>query len=147
MTLRSLLLAALMALVFAADPALAQTTVVDGTSIFGAWRPYLVEIVSIGVAALAGWLFNLARVRLGLDIDARHRDTLETALNNAVGLVINQLDSHAGALKLDVKNAVLAEAVTYVMKGAPDALKHFGLTPDRIREKVLAKAGALVPAA
>jgi hypothetical protein len=127
-------------------PAAAQSTVIDAGSIFGAWKPYIVEILASVIALLAGWVFNLLRVRFGLDIDARHRETLETTLTNAVGVVLNQLEAYGGSAKLDVKNAILAEAVTYVLKGAPDALRHFGLTEDRIREKIVAKAGALVPA-
>ncbi len=52
----------------------------------------------------------------------------------------------AGGIRLDVKNAAIAEAVTYVLKGAPDALKYFGLGPERLREMIVAKAGAAIPA-
>lgn len=146
---RSPLLAALIALAFVAilaPSALSQSTVVDGGSVLAVWKPYIVEMLAGAVTLLVGWVFNLLRVRLGLDIDARHRATLETALGNAVGVVLNQIDTYGGAAKLDVKNAILAEAVTYVLKGAPDALRHFGLTEDRIREKIIAKAGAMIPA-
>jgi hypothetical protein len=137
---RTLLLAALIALVFATAPALAST-VIDGGSIFGAWRPYIVEIVGIAIAAVVGWIVNLVRTRLGLEIEARHREALQTALTNAAGLAINQLGGAAGGLRVDVRSAALAEAVTYVLKGAPDALRYFGLTEDRLRDMIAAKVG------
>lgn len=142
---RSLFAAALIALVCFAAPAFAQATVVDGGSIFGAWKPYITEVVSGAIALLVGWVVNTARQRFNLDIEAHHREALQTALANAAGLAINQLDGVAGGVKFDVKNAAIAEAVAYVMKGAPDALRYFGLKPDRLREMIVAKAGAALP--
>jgi hypothetical protein len=141
---RALLLAPFLLVMVLAAPASAQ--VIDGASIFGVWKPYIVEIVTGAIAALVGWVINLARQRFNLDIEARHRDALQTTLSNAAGLLINQLDGVAGGIKLDVKNAAIAEAVTYVLKGAPDALKYFGLGPERLREMIVAKAGATIPA-
>jgi hypothetical protein len=137
---RTLLPAALVALVFATAPALAAS-VIDGGSIFGAWRPYIVEIVAILIAGLAGWIFNLLRTQLGLAIESRHRDALQTALTNAAGLVIGKGENLAGKLQITVRNDAIAEAVSYVLKGAPDALAYFGLTPDRLRQMIEAKVG------
>lgn len=138
--LRTLLPAALIALVLATAPALAAT-VIDGESIFGAWRPYIVEIVGILVAAVVGWIVKLIRDKIGLDIEARHREALQTALNNAAGLIIGKGENLAGKLKITVQNDAIAEAVSYVLKGAPDALAYFGVTPDRVRQMIEAKVG------
>lgn len=137
---RSSLLAALAALVLATAPALAAS-VIDGGSIFGAWRPYIVEIVGIVIAGLVGWIVKLIRDKLNIDIEARHREALQTALTNAAGLVIGKGEHLAGRLKVDVKNDAVAEAVSYVLKGAPDALAYFGVTPDRVRQMIEAKVG------
>lgn len=137
---RTLLLAALIALVFATAPALAST-VIDGGSIFGVWRPYIVEIVGILIAGMVGWIVNLLRIRFGLEIEARHREALQTALTNAAGLVIGKGENLAGKLQIDVKSEAIAEAVSYVLKGAPDALAYFGVTPDRVRQMIEAKVG------
>jgi hypothetical protein len=137
---RSSLLAALVALAFATAPALAAS-VIDGGSIFGSWRPYIVEIVGIAIATVVGWIVNLLRIRFGLEIEARHREALQTALTNAAGLVIGKGENLAGKLQVTVRNDAIAEAVSYVLKGAPDALAYFGLTPDRVRQMVEAKVG------
>lgn len=141
---RSLFAAALIALVCTAAPAFAQATVIDGGSIFGAWKPYITEVVAGAIALLVGWVVNTARQRFNLDIEARHRDALQTALTNAAGLALGQLDGAAGRIRLEIGNAAVAEAVTYVMKGAPDALKYFGLGPDRLHEMIVAKAGTSI---
>jgi hypothetical protein len=137
---RALLPAALVALAFATAPALAAS-VIDGGSIFGVWRPYIVEIVGILIAGMVGWIVNLLRIRFGLEIEARHREALQTALTNAAGLVIGKGENLAGKLQVTVRNDAIAEAVSYVLKGAPDALAYFGLTPDRVRQMVEAKVG------
>jgi hypothetical protein len=137
---RTLLLAALIALVFAAAPALAST-VIDGGSIFGSWRPYIVEIVGIAIAAVVGWIVKLLRDKLNIEIEARHREALQTAVTNAAGLVIGKGEHLASKLKITVQNDAIGEAVAYVLKGAPDALAYFGVTPDRVRQMIEAKVG------
>lgn len=132
-------------------PAVAQVatdTRIDGGSIFGAWRPYIVETVSILIAALVGWVVNLIRRRTGLEIEAKHRDALQTALTNAAGLVIAKAGDLASALQLDTRNAALNEGIAYVLKSAPDALAFFGITRESLKEKLEAKLGlAVVPPA
>ena len=134
------LVAAPLIMLAAASPALAQATL-DGASIFGAWKPYITEILAGVGAIIAGWIVKLARDKLGLDIEARHREVLQTALTNAAGLVVNSLGGVASTARLDVRSPALAEAVTYVLKGAPDALAYFGLSAERVREMVMARAG------
>lgn len=130
-----------------ASSASAQTETVNVGSIFGAWRPYLTELVSIAIAAFLGWVLNLIRQRTGLDIEARHREALQTALTNAAGLVISRVDGAAAAVKIPVGSPVIREGVEYVLKGAPDALKYFGITPDSLRDKVFAKVGVVASSA
>lgn len=142
---RTLIAAALIALVFVSAPAFAQSTVIDGGSIFGAWKPYIVEVVGIAVAAIIGLLAAAAKKWLGITIEAGLRDTLQTALTNGAGLALNKIEAATAGMKIDVKNAAVAEAVTYVMKGAPDAIAHFGLTPERLRVMVEAKLGVVKP--
>lgn len=144
MTLLRILGALLFAIVLApllVLPAAAQS--LDVQTILDVARPWLVEMAGALAALVVAWIANVLRQRLNLDIEARHREALQTALTNAVGLAIVKVDTMAGGAKLDLRNAVLAEAVSYVLKGAPDALRYFGVTPERVREMVLAKAGVV----
>ena len=121
------------------NPALAQTTTIDAGGIFGAWRPYLVELASIAAMAVVGLLAELARRKFNLSIEAEYRTSLQTALTNAAGLALNKLGNSLQGKEIPVNSPALAAAVNYVGKAAPEALKKFGLAPEDLREKILAK--------
>ncbi len=73
--------------------------------------------------------------KLGIDIEAKNREALQSALHNAAITAV----SRAG---ID-KNGVSATAVDYVKSSVPDAIKKFGLDRDKIKkllEPHLAKA-------
>jgi hypothetical protein len=128
--------AALFVLVSA--PAFAQTQV-PVESIYGVLQPYLLAVVSVIATAIVGWLAELLRRKFNLDIDAAHRDALQTALVNGAGLLIGKAGSAIADRKIDLKSAVLAEAVNYVLQAVPDAIRHFGITPEAVAEKLQAK--------
>lgn len=115
------------------------TTTIDVGSIFGAWKPYIVEILSIAVMAVGGWLAELARRKFNLSIEASHRDALQTALTNGAGLVLNKLGNNLQGKTIDVHSALLATAIEYVTKAAPNALAQFDLGPKEIAERIVAK--------
>lgn len=123
-------------------PALAQApaaSTVDVGGIFGAWRPYLLDIIGVAAAAIAGLICELLRRKLNLSISAEHREALQRALTNAAGLALNSLGNKLDGKTIDVKSPEVAQAVNYVAKAAPDALAHFGLTPQALEEKIVAK--------
>ncbi|WP_046869346.1 hypothetical protein [Microvirga massiliensis] len=131
------------AILLAPTAAFAQDTTVDVGSIFGALQPLLTEMITVLIAIALTWLWNLLRCKFGLEIEAKHREALQTSLTNAAGLIVARAGTAATGLRLDVRSVLLAEAVEYVLKAAPDALKHFDLTPESIREKLEAKIGVL----
>src|SRR5687767_1420717 len=100
-----------------------------GSAVFDLFRPYLVELASIFIAAVVGYLATSLKAKLGIDIEAKHREALQAALTNAAGLVINRAGGMVGAIRLPTQNPLILEGVDYVVKSAPDALKHFGITP------------------
>lgn len=119
-------------------PAFAQTTVaVEG--IYDVLQPYLLAVVSVVATAITGWLAELLRRKFNLDIDAAHREALQTALTNGAGLLIGKAGSAISGKRIDMKNAALAEAVLYVLEAVPDAIRHFGITPEAVAEKLQAK--------
>jgi hypothetical protein len=144
--MKTLILAGLMAcaigLGFLTSPALAQTAI-DGGAVFGLVKPYLVELIGVAIFALLGWGTKILKAKTGIEIDAKHRDTIQLALTNAAGLVISKAGDHMIGRKMDLKNEALAQAVGYVIKAAPEAIEHFGLTAAELREKIEAKIGVL----
>lgn len=124
--------------VFVSAPAFAQGEVA-AEGIYNVLQPYLLALVSVVATAIVGWLAELLRRKFNLDIDAAHRDALQTALTNGAGLLIGKAGDALASRKLDLKSAALAEAVNYVLQSVPDAIRHFGITPEAIAEKLQAK--------
>lgn len=122
-----------------------------GTLIFNAVRPFVVELASVIISAAVLWLVGTVKAKFNIDIDAKHRDALQAALTNAAGLVINRVGGVAGAISLPAGSVELRRGVDYVVESAPDALKHFGITPEAagqvLAEKLEAKIGVLATGA
>lgn len=141
------LAAACLGLLALAGIATAQTPSA-GSAIFEVFRPFLVELASVFVSAVVFWIATTMKAKLNIDIEARHREALQAALTNAAGLVINRAGGMASALILPSRNPMILEGVDYVVKSAPDALKHFGITPEAagavLTEKLEAKIGVMV---
>lgn len=119
-----------------------------GSAVFEIVRPFLVEAAGVLISALMVWLVAIVRTKFKIEIEAKHREALQAALTNAAGLVINRAGGMASALILPSRNPLIIEGVDYVVKSAPDALKHFGITPEAagavLTEKLEAKIGVMV---
>ncbi|SPL65332.1 hypothetical protein [Ochrobactrum soli] len=128
-------------LIGAVAGALAQdaATSVKASTIFDVFMPYIQEAAFALVAAAVGWLLVKWSKLTGLNIEASHRDALQTTLQNAVNFGLNRLEDKANKASINVKSAVLAAAIDYVFKSAPDAVKFFGLTPERLGDLLEAK--------
>lgn len=111
-----------------------------------ALQPFILELFGLIIVALGGWLVKIVRDRFGIEIEAKHREALQSALNNAVNLAFGALVKRkAGEAKVIVDGtADVSAAVAYVKKSVPDAVKHFELSDARIKEllepKIVAKA-------
>lgn len=130
--------------VFVPASAFAQSEIA-AESIYAIVQPYLLVIVSVMATAIVGWLAELLRRKFSLDIEASHREALQTALTNGAGLLLGKLGGALAGRKLDLKSIVLAEAVNYVLRSVPDAVRHFGVTPEAIAEKLEAKLSQMKP--
>lgn len=130
-------LAAPVVLLLAVSIARADALVAVG-DIWNGLVPYIVAALGALISAAVGWLVYLVNRKLGLSIDDSLRDSLQTAAANAAGLVVGGLGNRLAGVTLDVRSALVADAVNYVLKAAPDAVAHFGLTPDAVAQKILA---------
>lgn len=76
--------------------------------------PHVLEIISIVLASMLGWAANTARKKWGIDIEAKHRDALHSALMTGARLAfqrgltgqeaINQILQH---VQISVPDAVI----------------------------------------
>jgi predicted regulator of Ras-like GTPase activity (Roadblock/LC7/MglB family) len=96
-------------------------------------------LLQTAAALLVGYLALLAKTKFNLSIEKDHRDALQTALTNAASLVVQKVGQLPFGQTIEISNPAVAEAVNYVIRAVPDAIKAFGLTPDALAEKIAAK--------
>lgn len=121
---------------FAAD---VSPTAVDFSPIL----TQLIELVALLLAAVVAWAISrlqaYLRKKIGLDIDAQMRAVIDGAVNNAIAFGAAKAKELAAAnATIDVKNAQLKLAADYVVAHAPDALAHFGVTPEALERRIIA---------
>ncbi|EUB97321.1 hypothetical protein PMI07_000897 [Rhizobium sp. CF080] len=127
-----------MAVVALAQEAASNTTV-SGGSIFAVVAPYILELASVLVAAIVAWLSAKVKTLIGIQIEAKHREALQSALQNGINLGMSKAGGWISAKDYDLKNKALAEGVNYVLASVPDAIKFFGLTPEKLGKLIEAK--------
>ena len=91
-----------------------------------ALAPYLLELLAAILTIIIGWLAALARARWGIEIEARHREALHSALMTGV--------RHALARGLQEREAVAEATVDYVRTSVPDALSALRPGPQQLIE-------------
>lgn len=110
--------------------------------------PILLAGLAIALSAWIVWAFH-TRVRPFLEkyvapaildrIEQKAASALNTALQNGIAIAMNKVEAveqqHA---TVDVKNDWAAQAASYTLKFAPDAVAKFGLTPEDLALKALA---------
>lgn len=137
--------AALFVAVVIAAPALALAQTVDpstsvpASGLFDILQPYVVDILGVVITAAVAWGCTWLRQIFGLTVDKAHRDALETGLANAAGLIVNKAGAKLSGKSIPVGSGLLADGIVYVMEHVPEAIAYFGLSPDAIARKVLAK--------
>ena len=104
-------LAALMALVLLAVPAAAQDSPAAG--LVAAVTPLLIDLLAIVLMAALTWAAAWGKRKFGVDIEAKHRDALHSALMTGARLAAARQLTGLGALQL---------ILDYVRKSVPDAL-------------------------
>lgn len=108
----------------------------------------IIGIVFGAIAGLLAWgvgsVISLVRKKTGLEIDDNIRSYLETALQNGLNWAQLKVLEEAKDIKdPEVKSELLADAANYVLDKVPDAVDHFGLTPDRMLELIEARLPSL----
>lgn len=96
-------------------------------------RPALGDLVAIALTALVAYAVQRFQAWTGIEIEARHREALQSALANAARKIIG--------------GSSIYEGVEYVENSVPDALKHLGVDgADRIRDLLQPHISGLTPA-
>lgn len=83
----------------------------------------LVPVIGLVISTLIGIGLAMLKQRTGIDIEARHREALQSALLNGVLYALQK----AGWMQGDDTAKLLPLARGYVLGSVPDALKSFGI--------------------
>lgn len=140
--LRSLICWALatLALLFVAGPALAgDTPTIDLSPTVQYAVGLAVSALSAVAAAVLGWVAKLLRLKA----DDAVRTYLESIAARGIALARNRLlELGHDIATVQVRDQWAADAGTYLARSAPDALKRFGLTEERVDAYIRARLPA-----
>lgn len=81
--------------------------------LFSAATPVLLQAFSAILAAFLLWVANLARVRFGIEIEARHREAIHSALMSGIRAALSK--------GLTGQEAISA-AIDHAARSTPDAI-------------------------
>lgn len=124
----------------------ASGTTINAGGLFSDVRGTIEMVIGVIVFGVLGLLSALVKKNLGLSIDGKMRDTLQSAAMNGVHLGLDKVQSYADTKNLDVKSKIIADGIGYIRQYAPQAVKHFGLGEDQLAEIVKAQLAKLQPA-
>lgn len=105
------------------------------------WLQTVLALVGFALTALIAWIAALVKSRTGFEIESKHRDTLQVALLNGAGFILDAFAEKLHSKDVAIRNQAIREAVRYVNENAADAVKYFMLDNNDLTSKVHAKLG------
>ena len=136
-------LAALGAVSLALPAFAADDTSMSVLPLYKLLEPYLVMIVGFVVTTALGWIGMILKARFGIDLDAAMSARIQDAATNAAGAVLARMEGPIGTMAIDLRSPLVKQGVDLLMSKVPDAIAHFGLTPDEVARIVQGKLGVL----
>ena len=100
---------------------------------------YLIEIILAVLAVIAAWVGSKVRDKFGVETDSKLNAVINEALQAGLAYAQVKLEEGGNKLTYETKNEFVATAVEYIVKGVPNALNHFAITPERLAEMVEAR--------
>lgn len=82
-----------------------------------------VPLIGLVISAMLALGFAVLKQKTGIDVEARHREALQSALMNGVLFALQR----AGWVQGQPTDKLLTAARSYVESSVPDALKQFGI--------------------
>lgn len=107
----------------------------------------LLQMLAGLLLAVGTWGVKRISDRFGIEVDDKIRGYLMSAVSGAVGFGIRKakalIEEKPGWTRIQVENAIVASAASYILSKVPDAVKRFNLTEEDIRDLILAKLDML----
>lgn len=95
--------------------------------------PYLPDLIGAAVTALLGYAVTLIKAKTGIEIDARHREALHSALTTGALLGLARLGVTAS------KDELAVASVEYARSSVPGALARLAPSEDVLTNLALSK--------
>lgn len=95
--------------------------------------PYLPDLIGAAVTALLGYAVTLIKAKTGIEIEAKHRDALHSAMTTGALLALAKLGIGAN------KAALATAAVDYAKTSVPDAIKKLSPSDGTLADLAAAK--------
>lgn len=109
----------------------------DLSQIYAQLQPLMVEAISIVVGAAILYVANLIRQKTGLEVEARHREALHSALMSGVMAGLRAGPDAA-------RDVLIDRAVAYAKSSVPDAIRKLGPKDFVLRQLAEAKVNDLL---
>jgi hypothetical protein len=104
------------------------------------------SLVVIAVPIIATWLGNRiadgVERRTGIEVEAKHRQALHSALETAINLGLNKVQQRGRAAYGG--GALLQDSLEYIHRSTPDAIAHFGVSDRMLAQMLQSKLSAAV---
>lgn len=128
----------LAAMIVAVSTSAALAASIDvGQALAGGLVELINGVITALIAALVGWVLWIIKSKFNIDIEARHREALTAFLQRQASALVSRGAVRLEGIRVEVKNEELAAAANAALKAIPDALRFFGLTPDRVAKMIV----------
>ena len=108
-------------------------------------QPILVELLLTLILAVLAWFLRLLPERFRVDIEAKHRAALHSAIDTGVGLLIDTMQKHPTIAAPDM---AIGTVLDYVERSVPDAIRRLGPSraqlADMARDKLTQQVDAVL---
>ena len=92
--------------------------------------PGVVELIGLALTGIIGWAATRARAKWGIEIEARHREALQSALLNGARLAMDRQLTGKAAIDL---------VLTFIRASVPDAIGNLKASPEVLTDLARAK--------
>ena len=92
--------------------------------------PGVVELIGLALTGIIGWAATRARAKWGIEIEARHREALQSALLNGARLALDRQLTGRAAIDL---------VLTFIRSSVPDAIGNLKASPEVLTDLARAK--------
>lgn len=113
--------------------------------LIGAYE-FLKPALTVVIMFLVALAIEKVRTHFKLKSEVLSNDRLQEILGRGISFGLSRLEQtlQGKVLNVNVKNEVIRLGIDYAARSAPETLKKFGVTPERLKEMVEAKLGELL---